>query len=77
MKSCLGNYENRQGQCSGCSLALLCIDVTIAADAHYDSLADRQREIEEMEQDSMWTYEIQHGSRRNDEGESMQHRRML
>lgn len=61
MKDCLGQYENRQGQCSGCSLALLCIDITIAADAHYDSLANRQREIEEMEQDACWCEEAYMG----------------
>lgn len=54
IKECLGSYENVQGKCSGCSLALLCIDITIAADAHYDSLANRQREIEEMEADWRW-----------------------
>lgn len=54
-KSCLGSYENQQGKCSGCSLALLCIDITIAADGYYDSLAQRQREIEEMEADNDWT----------------------
>jgi len=56
VKPCLGSYENVQGKCSGCSLALLCIDITIAADAHYDSLANRKREIEEMEADSNWRY---------------------
>ena len=58
LTSCLGSYENRQGKCSQCSLALLCIDVTIAADAHYDSLASRQQEIEEMEHDKHWTQAI-------------------
>lgn len=53
---CLGQYENLPGKCSGCSLARLCIDVTIAADGYYDSLANRQREIEEMERDMRWNY---------------------
>lgn len=50
-KTCLGEYmQSLQGQCESCPLALLCIDVTMAADAEYwDSLADRQLEIEEME----------------------------
>mgnify|MGYP006988914262 CR=1 FL=1 len=55
-KPCLGQYENEEGKCSACSLALLCIDITIAADAHYDSLAARQQEIEEMEADERWCY---------------------
>lgn len=58
-KPCFGNYENRKGKCSACSLALLCIDTTIAADAHYDSLARRQKEIEEMEADRGWTWSEQ------------------
>lgn len=41
-RECYGAYENRQGKCSGCSLALLCIDATIAADGYYDSLAERE-----------------------------------
>lgn len=56
MKACLGQYQVEQGQCSGCSLALLCIDVTIAADGYYDNLADRQAEIEAMESDHDWRW---------------------
>ena len=56
-KTCLGQYENKQGKCSGCSLALLCIDVTIAADGYYDSLAEKQLILEEMEADRGWSQE--------------------
>ena len=55
MKECLGAYENKQGQCDSCPLVLLCIEASIAADAYYDELADRQREIEEMEADVHWS----------------------
>lgn len=48
-KDCYGQYENEQGKCSGCSLALLCIDVTIAADGYYDALAKREEELWEQE----------------------------
>lgn len=48
-KDCYGQYENQQGKCSGCSLALLCIDATIAADNYYDALAKREEELWEQE----------------------------
>lgn len=57
MPACLGSYENQPGKCSGCLLARLCIDATIAADAYWDSVADRIREIEEMEADVGWSAE--------------------
>lgn len=59
---CLGMYENMQGQCESCPLALLCIDTAIALDAHYDSLANREKEIKEMEQDGRWCYELESAS---------------
>lgn len=43
-RECYGQYVNEQGKCSGCSLALLCIDATIAADGYYDELARREEE---------------------------------
>ena len=48
-KDCYGQYENQQGKCGGCPLALLCIDVTIAADGYYDALAKREEELWEQE----------------------------
>jgi hypothetical protein len=54
---CIGQYLNRQGECERCPLALLCIDTAIELDGYYDELADRQREIEEMESDDDWRYE--------------------
>lgn len=48
-KDCYGQYENQQGKCSGCLLALLCIDATIAADGYYDALAKREEELWEEE----------------------------
>lgn len=61
--TCLGNYmQELQGQCESCPLALLCIDVTMAADAEYwDSLADKQLEIEEMEAEHGKAQSMQHG----------------
>jgi len=50
MKQCLGDYKG-QGECNWCSLALFCIDITMAVDKHIDELADRQSAIEEMEND--------------------------
>lgn len=52
---CLGCYGTKQGQCELCPLALLCIDTSMAIDAHYDNLANRQKEIEEMEADIDWS----------------------
>lgn len=43
-KDCYGQYENEQGKCGGCPLALLCIDATIAADGYYDELARKNKE---------------------------------
>ena len=54
MKPCLGQYEGKDG-CDGCPVVLLCIDVAMDLDGYFDELADRQLEIEEMEQDARWT----------------------
>lgn len=48
-RDCYGQYENLQGKCGGCPLALLCIDATIAADGYFDELAERTRLLEEEE----------------------------
>lgn len=55
--SCLGQYyQDSKDQCDVCPLVFLCIDATMAADDEYwDGLANRQQEIEEMENDPMWT----------------------
>lgn len=58
-KGCYGQYENQQGKCSGCSLALLCIDATIAADGYYDELARREEEIWEQEEQRLMDAAIQ------------------
>lgn len=55
MLNCLGDYGMKQGQCDSCPLVLLCIDTSMAIDAYYDELANRQQEIEEMEADVNWT----------------------
>lgn len=52
-KDCYGQYENQQGKCGGCPLALLCIDATIAADGYYDELAKREEELWENEEQSL------------------------
>lgn len=44
-KQCLGQYVNEEGKCGGCPVALLCIDMTIAADGYYDELARREEEL--------------------------------
>ena len=59
IKECFGRYENEQGQCESCPLVLLCIDTTIEIDRHYDELAERQADIQAMEQDSRWCYELE------------------
>lgn len=59
---CLGKYGNLQGQCDSCPLALLCIDTAMAIDAHVDYLAERQADIEAMEQDARWCYELESAS---------------
>ena len=55
-RSCLGNYGILQDQCDSCPLVLLCMDTAIELDGYYDSIADRIREIEEMEMDARWCY---------------------
>ena len=62
-KECLGCYENVQGHCGGCPVALLCIDTTIAADAYYDSLAERQLEIMAEEMEASYEAELQGNGR--------------
>lgn len=47
-KSCLGTYQP-EGQCLSCALALWCIDVTIKMDGYYDSLAEREEQLWEYE----------------------------
>lgn len=53
--SCLGCYGLQDG-CDLCPAVLLCIDVSMAADSkHWDDMANRQIEIEEMENDKHWS----------------------
>ena len=57
MKSCYGDFKN-EGQCDTCPLAFSCIDVTLESDMYYDMLADRQREIKEMESDAKFQWKV-------------------
>lgn len=53
VKECLGQYAC-EGECMTCALAFLCIETAIEIDGHFDAMADRQKEIEEMEADYAW-----------------------